>query len=83
MLLRWPWRWNLLVDALVWPVQIEVSDIFLQNTLERALAKHQEMVEAFTSDTAQKALINRIGFGGMKWRFPDFDASASGHTGKL
>ena len=53
ILLRWSWRWNVLVDILVRPVQVEVSDVFLHNMVEMTLAKNKEAVEAFMSKIHQ------------------------------
>jgi hypothetical protein len=60
---RW-WLWEVLPNALMWSCPIEVGHILIEHTLELFLVEDQEVIEAFTTHTAEKAFTDGIG----SWR---------------
>ena len=48
----------------MWPCPIEMRNIGPQDTMQMQLVKNQHMIQALSSDTAQKSFTDRIG----SWR---------------
>jgi hypothetical protein len=74
---------NLLFDPLMWSGSIEVLDIGVEDTVELFLMQDEQMIEAFTSDTPQKAFTDGIGSRGVIRRFENLDSTRSRNTGEV
>ncbi len=55
---------DLLLDTLVWSRSIEILGIGMKHTMQLLLIEHEEVIEALSPDTSQKAFADRIG----SWR---------------
>ena len=72
--------WDLLLDALMWPGLIEVLHIGMEDTVQLLLLEDEQVIETFSTDTAQKPLTDRIGSWCMGKRGDHLDAAGCGHA---
>jgi hypothetical protein len=70
---------NLLSDPLMRSCLVEVRHIGIEDPLELLLIQDEQMIKAFTPDTAQKAFTDRIGPWRVVGRFQDLDATGLGN----
>jgi hypothetical protein len=66
---------NLLLDALVRSCLVKVVDIGIENPLELPLMENEQMIEAFSPDTAKEALTDSIGSRGVIRSFENLDVT--------
>ena len=70
---------DLLPNALMGSSPVEVYNVLIEHPLELLLAEDQQVVQAFLSDTPQKAFTDRIGSGSMNRCFEQLDATCPRH----
>ena len=70
---------DLLSNALMGSSPVEVYHVLIEHALELLLAEDQQVVQAFLSDTPQKAFTDRIGSGSVNRRFEQLDATCPRH----
>jgi hypothetical protein len=75
--------WNPLPDPLMWPSLIVVHDIGLEKTVELFLVQDQEMIQAFSPHTSQKAFTDCIGSRCSIRRSKHFDTTCCCHSCKM
>ncbi len=72
---------NLLTDPLVRPSRVEVAQgVFGEDMLQMCLSKDHDMIEAFASDTPEKAFAHRIHQGSLNRRAQDANPGACGDS---
>ena len=69
-----PFR-NLLVYSLVWSRPIEIRNGSKQDTVQLLLTEDQDVIQALSSDTPQKAFTDGSGSGRMIGCFENLDAA--------
>jgi hypothetical protein len=68
---------NLLLDAEILPGSVAVVHICVEHAVELLLMEDEQMIEALTSHTAEKALTDGIGARGIIRRFEHLDVTRS------
>ena len=71
--------WNALVNALMRSGLVEISDIFGYDAPEMALAQNEHVVQAFASQTTEKALAKCVRARGFYRCFQDFNICSISH----
>src|SRR5258708_31289876 len=66
---------DLLLDTLVWSCSIEILGIGMKHTMQLLLIENEEVIEALSPNTAQKAFADRIGSLRPIGGFQDLNAS--------
>jgi len=84
---RW-WRGRqrfgyLLIDPLVGTAVVEEGDVLTHNASDVTLAENQDVIQAFASNTTEKALTKRIGFRRLQGRAEQLDMSTRDRSLKL
>ena len=72
--------WDSLADPLMWAGAVVVLNIFLDHRMQVPLPKHQDVVQAFTANTAQEPLAEGIGSGCSVRGPQDFDAAGTSNS---
>jgi len=73
---------NLLLDALMRSGSVEVGDISIEDPLELLLMQDEQVIETLTPHTAQEALTDGIGTGGVARGCENFDVTGLGDRAK-
>lgn len=85
LLILWNRRspvWNLLSNPLMWPRSIEIPHVFSDHPIQLLFPKDQDVIEAFSPDTAQEAFTDCIRLGRTLRRCQNFNGRADGNPCK-
>src|SRR5207244_11388080 len=74
---------NPLPQPLMGSSMVEVHDIRFEKAIKLLLLEDQEVIQAFSSHTSQKAFTDGIGAWRPVRRSKDFDATCCGHLCKM
>src|SRR5258707_6859187 len=68
------------MDTLMWSCLIEILDVSTQDTMQLLLMEDQQVIQALSPDTAQKAFTHCIGSWRVVRCFEDLDAARCCNT---
>src|SRR5258708_39030427 len=71
---------DLLLDTMVWSRSIEILGIGMKYTMQLLLLENEEVIEARSPHTPQKAFADRVGSGRVIRRFKNLDAARCCNT---